>query len=168
MSCQQPILPQNISLYKHTGMTDPRSGENTWSLMMCQSTWVAYGGKTSQGHKPAHRKCCFKLNIFSYSCHVALRQLCVFFFLSNGLIKKKEKSQKKAGNPHNTVVLRAKSFIALDLQRVEISASLSGETRTDGPAVRRLPSHSAYRHTRFPPLSYSIHPLCSKEAGDRL
>lgn len=73
-----------------------------------------------------------------------------------------------AGNSHYTVVLRAKSFIALDLQRVEISASLSGETRTNGPAVRRLPSHSAYRHTRFPPLSYSIHPLCPTEAGDRL
>lgn len=73
-----------------------------------------------------------------------------------------------AGNSHYTVVLRAKSFIALDLKRVEISASLSGETRTDGPAVRRLPSHSAHRHTRFPPLSYSIHPLCPTEAGDRL
>jgi len=89
-------------------------------------------------------------------------------FLAKWIDWKKEQDQEMAGNSHYTVVLRAKSFIALDLQRAEISASLSGETRTNGPAVRRLPSHSVYRHTRFPPLSYSIHPLCPTEAGDRL
>lgn len=67
----------------------------------------------------------------------------------------------------------AKLFIGLDMWKAEISASLSGETWTFGPAVCTLLSQRAQAfcsliHSIHPSIHLSISPFSLIKAGDRL